>query len=166
MSAASWKRKLVAFGLVAAILLSAALLVFGDLSKPWLVAMQVASAVLGAALGSILQVDSARATVENHSGPSIRRLFDQATRLNLLVRRVEARVNVQAGGSSDRELERMIDFLDSISHELRNEINATVTGVEDWGDLSRRTYQAELERYDTRQDRMPGNPSSEGSAGD
>lgn len=60
----------------------------------------------------------------------------------------------------------MIDFLDSLSHELRNEINATVTGIEDWGDLSRRTYQAELEKYRTRRERMPGDSSSEGSAGD
>lgn len=159
VDATSWRRKLFAFALVAVILVCAALLVFvDDLNKSWTVAMQVISAVAGAALGSVLQMDVARSAVRNQARPAIRKIFDQASRLGELVERVERhgntiRQNAASGRKSDSQ--RIADWFESIGYNLREEINSSATAIEDWGDLARDVYEAEVERYKTRHERMP-----------
>jgi len=153
-----WKRKLIAFVLAAAILVCAALLVFVTLNKQWTVAMQVISAISGAALGSILSVDSSRLTVRNQARPAMRRKFDQISRLQTLVLRVEAfedtiRHPPDVGKRPDAS--RIADWLESIADGLRAEIDSTATSLEDWGDLAQDVYEHELSKYRTRGTRMP-----------
>ncbi len=156
---------MVAFALVAVIAVCAILIVFGDLDKPWTVATQIGSAVAGAALGSILSVDFTRRWVENHIRPSIRRLFDQMVRLSALVERTEAfGRSVDPSARSSGNLQRAADRFENIGDHLRDEIAATASAIEDWGDLSRPVYDAELRRYQTRKDRNPDTPPAEGSS--
>ena len=163
----SWRRKLLAFTLVAAIVICATLVVFVSLDKAWTVAVQVALAVSGAVLGSILQVDSAKSTIENQVRSAIRRHFDRATRLSVLVQRVEqfnAAIRLAAPGEGEIELNRAADRIDEIAFHLRDEINSNATAIEDWGDLARDVYESELERYQTRHERSPNGPADGGSS--
>lgn len=160
---------LYAFLLVGVIVVCAIALVSIDkLSTPWTVALQVISAVAGAGLGTVLRADRAAAVVRNQARPAIRRLFDQATRLGNLVSRVEAHQTTarelsQAGTPLDTA--RLSDWLTIISENLRGEIDATATAIDDWGDLSPDVRQAEIDNYRTRNQRMPqGNAGLETEA--
>ena len=161
----SWWRKLLAFILIAVITVCAIMIVVGDLSKPWTAATQIGSAIAGAGLGSILSADFTRRGVSNHVRPSIRRLYDQATRLRILVQRVEFTAAAIDSGDSSRtaeKLRRASDQFGFIGHQLRDEITSTASAIEDWGDLSRSVYQAELDRYQERNSQDADISPSEG----
>ncbi|WIY00078.1 hypothetical protein QRX60_39430 [Amycolatopsis mongoliensis] len=158
VDATSWKRKLLAFVLAAVILVCAVLLVVGNLDKPWTVGAQVLSAIAGAALGSILSVDSSRQAVRNQARPAIRRKFDQILRLRVMVVRTEGQVDsirnaAVRGGTHDPN--RVADWLENMADNLRSEIQSTATSIEDWGDLAQDVYDDEFRRYETRGSRMP-----------
>jgi hypothetical protein len=162
----SWWRKLLAFALIAVIGVCAVLIVFVNLSKPWTVAAQVSSAIAGAALGSILSVDFTRRAVENHVRPSVRRLFDQAIRLRILVQRVEefgSTIEIGTASQNSIELRRAADRFELLGYHLRDEITATASAIEDWGDLAHPVYTTELEQYRSRGDRHPDTPPGKGS---
>jgi hypothetical protein len=123
-------------------------------------------AVAGAALGSILQVDSAKSAVENQIRPAIRRQFERATRLSVLVQRIDDysfAVRQSTPGTGESEPSRVADRLDDIAFHLRDEINSTASAIEDWGDLARNVSAQELERYQNRDQRSPNGSNSGGS---
>ena len=81
--------RVVAGVLIAVIVVVAVILGFASPSKPWIIFLQVVSAVVGAALGNVLRLDVSQSTVTNQARPATRHLFDQVSRLRILVQRAE-----------------------------------------------------------------------------
>lgn len=151
--------RVLAVVLVGVILICAVLLGVGDLSKPWVVVLQVASAVAGAALGNTLRTDLSRSVVHNQARPATRHLFDQVSRLRGLVTRAEGYQSALTdnGPSADGSVNshRVGDWFGSLGADLRAEILATATAIENWGDLAPDIRDAEFASYQTREQRLP-----------
>lgn len=159
--------RLVTVALVCGIAICAVLLGIKDLSKPWTIGLQVASAVAGAALGNALRLDHSQGVVRNQARPAIRHLFDQVGRLRGLVQRAElyqAEVDSAATSSTRLDHARTSDWFGGLGQGLRDEINATAAAIENWGDLAPEVQEAELESYRTREQRLPAGQEREHDA--
>lgn len=151
---------LMSLGLIGMIVLCGVLLGLTELSKPWTVAVQVVTAVAGAALGSTIRLDTSRQTIHNQARPATRHLFDQVMRLRQMVLRAEGRqASILDLASVDSVLDphRTADWFGELGAGLRSEIDATATAIEDWGDLAPLVVENELSNYRTRVDRLPAN---------
>lgn len=151
---------LISLGLVGVIILCAILLGLAHLSRPWIVAVQVTTAVAGAALGSAIRLDTSRQTIHNQARPATRHLFDQVTRLRQMVVRAEGhQASIIDSASRDLVLDphRTADWFGDFGAGLRSEINATATAIEDWGDLAPEVVGRELSNYRDRENRLPTN---------
>lgn len=149
---------LVALGLTVLVILSIGLLTFVDLSRPWTAVFSIVSAVAGALLGNYVRHDYADSVVVNQARPAMRHLFQQIDRLRAMVIQAE-------GFSADVaqepvESNRISDWFGTVGSSLRNEIEATAGAIENWGDLTPSTQDAELKRYQRRMERLPSEPAS------
>lgn len=150
-------RRFVALGLVIAIGVCAVLLGVAELGKGWTIALQIGSAVAGAALGNYLRLDAADQEVQSQARPAVRHLFDQVGRLRTLVVRVEGfgeRVSVAEKDPSIGP-ERIADWFNTVGASLRDEINATALAIEHWGDLAGDVQDQELVNFANRDQRLP-----------
>lgn len=149
-------------GLILVIAVCAVLLgVWENLSRPWAVTLQVASAVAGAALGNALRLDLSRQAVRNQARPATRHLFDQAARLRTMTQQVEGlKTWIQKAHTSATPLDhqRVGDWFGNVGEGLRSEIAAVATALENWGDLAPGEIEAELQKYQNRDKRLPGSP--------
>lgn len=143
---------------VGVIIVCAVLLGLKELSRPWTVVLQVASAVSGAALGNFLRLDLSQSVVRNQARPATRHLFDQVGRFRSLVQRAEGFEQVvrqACGDGQSIDQDRIGDWFGSLGMELRDEINATAAAIEHWGDLAPDVRDLELANYDDRERRLP-----------
>lgn len=153
---------LISVLLIAVIVLCAVLLGVSDLSAPWRVTLQTATAVAGAALGNVLRIDYEKNAVRNQARPAVRHLFDQVDRLREMVNKAELyQAALQEPHSDQQNVSRMADWFGGLGSGLRNEINATATAIENWSDLAPDVRVAELDNYINRADRLPPHPREE-----
>ena len=153
---------LLRLGLVAAVVVAALLLGFAKVGTTGTVVFQIVSALAGAWLGALLGTDRVGDRVRNQARPAIRRLFDQAGRLGNVVTEIEARrIHVQELTDASRTLDPGVvgEWLRSDSSQLRNEIDATSSSIQDWSDLAEHEYAIELEAYADR--KLPGATENE-----
>jgi hypothetical protein len=152
------RHRVVAICLIGIIVVCAVLLGVRNLSKPWTVALQVLTAVVGAALGNYLRRDLAESVVRNQARPATRHLFDQVGRLRQLVQLAETHeLNIREAWEQGRRVDpdRSSDWFGSLGRALRDEINATATAIENWGDLAPDVQDSELANYESRGQRLP-----------
>lgn len=147
---------LLAFGLVAVIAICAVLLGTREehLSTAWTVGLSVISAVAGALLGNIVRIDLTQNVFRAQARPATRHLLDQVRRLQSLVVRVEKYGAECRSGDIDNE--RAADWFAGIGNDLRDEIEATATAIDNWSDLASDVREEEWSKYLTRQSRLPG----------
>lgn len=150
---------LVSGALIGVIILCGVLLGLADLNKPWTVAVQVVTAISGAALGSTIRLDTSRQAVNNQARPATRHLFDQAIRLRELVQRAESYEAsiAELASADDMTLDpnRTADWFGVLGSSLRAEILATATAIDNWDDLAPAVIKNELSNYKSREERLP-----------
>lgn len=145
---------LVAVVLVGVIVVCAVVLGVVKPNTAWTVSLSVISAIAGALLGNVVRLDLSQSVYRVQARPATRHLFDQVRRLRGLVVRVEeyGAVCRQADISS----ERASDWFTSVGNELRGEIEATATAIENWSDLAADVREEEWDKYLNRSSRLPG----------
>lgn len=151
---------LVAVALVGVIVVCAVVLGVEKPNTAWTVGLSVISAVAGALLGNVVRLDLSQSVYRVQARPATRHLFDQVQRLRGLVIRVE-----QYGATCRQEeisRDRASDWFTSVGNELRAEIEATATAIENWSDLAADVRTEEWNKYLSRSSRLPGHggPSS------
>lgn len=156
----AWERmRHVSFGLIVGIAICTLILVLADTSPLVRATLQTITAILGAALGNALRVDYERNVVHNQARPAVRHLFDHVGRLQILVINAENRQSqLRKTEAAAEDRERVADWFGAIGQELRHEIDATATAIENWGDLAPEVRSAEFDSYLSRSDRMPPTP--------
>ncbi|MCK9824029.1 hypothetical protein NOCD_11090 [Nocardioides cavernae] len=121
--------------------------------------LTVVSAVAGAALGNVLRIDLSQSVFRNQARPATRHLFDQVQRLQRLVVRVEAH---GAACKAERiSQERVADWFVAVGNDLRSEIDATATAIDNWSDLASDVREDEWSKYLKRDNRLPGHEGNE-----
>lgn len=148
--------RIFAFVLIMVIAVIAVVLGVVDLSRGWTIAFQIASAVAGAALGNALRIDASAERIRDQARPATRLLFDQVFRLRALVVRTEeyqATISDPESGRIDRA--RIADWFGHLGGHLRDEINATASAIENWGDLAKDVRDEELANFNQREQRLP-----------
>jgi len=141
--------------LVVAIVASATLLVSVHPNKFWTVALQVVGVLAGAALGNALTRDHSRSLMNQQAGGAIRRLVDQATRMGTTAVRLENQGDELRADPSASQPERIADWLTHAATDLRNEIGATASAIEDWGSLAPEIRDDEVKKFKERKNRLP-----------
>jgi hypothetical protein len=156
-----WTIALILSGVV---LVCAILLAVKDLSRPWVIALQVVTALSGAALGSAIRFDLERDRVTDEAHPAIRHLFDQVSRFQRMVTRAEAwgaEARERAAVDLSPESARLAERLERIGEDIRNEIRATASSIDFWGDLAPEAQEQEIRNYGRRDGRLPGSTSED-----
>lgn len=152
-SAAS-NHRVISVALVGVIIVCAVVLgVKPRLSTPWTVGLTVLSAVAGAALGNTLRLDLTESVYKNQARPATRHLFDQIRRLQGMVVRVE--LHGEKLASHDVDPERASDWFIALGNELRAEIDACATAIDNWSDLATDVREEEWKKYLDRDTRLP-----------
>lgn len=149
---------LFAFILVGVIIVCAVVLGVSKPNTAWTVGLSVISAVAGALLGNVVRLDLSQSVYRVQARPATRHLFDQARRLGDLVIRTE-----QYGAicrQEDISLDRASDWFTSVGNELRAEIEATATAIDNWSDLAADVRDEEWGKYLSRNSRLPGHGGS------
>lgn len=144
----------LAVALVGIIVVCAVVLGIKDPSTPWTVSLSVISAVAGAALGNVLRLDLSQNVFRNQARPATRHLFDQVQRLRGLVVRVESFGTICRAEHVSQE--RTSDWFAAVGNELRSEIEATATAIDNWSDLASDVRDDEWTKYLNRGTRLPG----------
>lgn len=145
---------LAAAALVGVIVVCAVILGVERPSTPWTVGLSVASAVTGALLGNVVRLDLSQNIYRVQARPATRHLFDQVQRTRALVIRVEGYGAMCR--TEDISNERTADWFASVGNELRSEIEATATAIDNWSDLAADVRDEEWGKYLNRNSRLPG----------
>lgn len=153
--------------LIVAIAVMAVVLGVVELSKPWVITLQVATAVAGAALGNFLRLDASQSVVRNQARTAVRQLFDHVNRHHEMYGRVERyQALVRDAALEDEALdhERVGDWFAVVSADIEGQITSTATAIENWGDLALDVRNAEFLSYQSRNERLPSRDERAGDA--
>lgn len=150
-----WTQPLLAGVLIAVLVICAILLAAKDVPRFWVVTLQVASAVSGAWLGSIIQSDRMTLAARTHARLSVRHLFDHMRSIGRTLEVIEAyRADVDSKQGSRIGAERVSEWLDRIEGQLRGSLESAATAVENWNDQAPGISAEEVANYRTRAQRL------------
>lgn len=161
---AAKNHRVLSMVLIGVIVVCAVVIGVVDPGAPWTVIAQVASAVAGAALGNAIRIDLSQTVVRNQARPAARHLFDQIVRFQIMVGRAEeCQASIEEDQSNGSRLDpaRIGDWFGVVGAQLRNEIRATATAVGHWEDVAKDVRDAEFASYQTREQRLPGEPEGQ-----
>lgn len=136
--------------LIAIVVASASLLVWGKAPPILNVSAQVGSALAGAGFGVLIARKSADESTRNHTRPAVRQLFDQMARLRYLVVASESRAELLRNAEYV-DAQRIGDWLDEFGQSMRSEINSCGSAIQNWADLAPDIHEDEWAKYNTRE---------------